>query len=200
MYEGLSRGIASPTPSVDSVDDLEDDLAIFGGQMRVLDRKSKNPHQRSPSMSSTSGSGSGSSPQTPSSNTTNLSPTSPSGGGMLGLGLGLPDVHPSLITYLNQDAVRRAVPQQQQQLGGDTVGSMVPVSSSDTAYEGPYERSHLVSGRSVSQFLLFISVGSWLLKWLLHSIRLIRRLRGTPLPRVPSRRVGAPRLSRDLTL
>ncbi|KIM39486.1 hypothetical protein M413DRAFT_446984 [Hebeloma cylindrosporum] len=146
VYEGLSHGIASPTPSVESADELEDDLAIFGGQMRVLDRKGKNPNQRSPSMSSSGhASASGSSPKTPSSNV-NVSPTSPSESGMLGLGLGLPDVHPSLITYLNQDAVRRAVSQQQQQHG--------PVSSSDTqsastsAHEGPYERSHLVSGRS----------------------------------------------------
>lgn len=163
MYEGLSRGIASPTPSVESVDDLEDDLAIFGGQMRVIDRKGKAPHQRSPSMSSSGhASASGSSPKTPSSTVTNLSPTSPSASGMLGLGLGLPDVHPSLITYLNQDAVRRAISQQQQQQqhGGDTVGSMGPASSSDTGYEGPYERSRLVSGRNVSQiFFSLISVG-----------------------------------------
>ena len=160
VYEGLSRGIASPTPSVESVDDLEDDLAIFGGQMRVIDRKGKAPHQRSPSMSSSGhASASGSSPKTPSSTVTNLSPTSPSASGMLGLGLGLPDVHPSLITYLNQDAVRRAISQQQQQHGGDTVGSMGPASSSDTGYEGPYERSRLVSGRNVSQlFFSLISV------------------------------------------
>jgi len=77
---------------------------------------------------------------------------------MLGLGLGLPDVHPSLITYLNQDAVRRAVPQQRH--GVDTVGSIGPVSYSDvqsgstSAYDGAYERSHLASGSSVSRFLI----------------------------------------------
>lgn len=162
MYEGLSRGIASPTPSVESVDDLEDDLAIFGGQMRVLDRKGKAPHQRSPSMSSSGQeSASGSSPRTPSSSVANLSPPSPSASGMLGLGLGLPDVHPSLITYLNQDAVRRVVSHQQQH-SVDTVGSMGTVSSSDTPYDGPYERNHLNSGRSVSPFF-HPSVGSWLL-------------------------------------
>ncbi|KAH9479083.1 putative transcriptional regulatory protein C1F7.11c [Psilocybe cubensis] len=98
----------------DNPEDIEDDLAIFGGQMKVLSRKGKmNAHQRS---SSTSGSitthSTVSSPQSQSPSSTNASPKLDSqAAAVLGLGLDFPDVHPSLITYLNQDAVRRAMTQ-----------------------------------------------------------------------------------------
>ncbi|KAF8962407.1 hypothetical protein BDZ97DRAFT_1824910 [Flammula alnicola] len=101
QFSGNNLGVET-TPSPGLIDDIEDDLAIFGGQMRVLDRKGKPPHQRSSSSSTGSAA---SSPQTPSSG--GVSPTS--GPAKLGFGLALPDVHPSLITYLNQDVVRRTM-------------------------------------------------------------------------------------------
>jgi len=68
--------------------------------------------------------------QTPSSNP-NPSPTLASATGVCDLGLRLPDVHPSLIIYLNQDAARRAASQQQQS-EDSMVDLMGPVSSSNT--------------------------------------------------------------------
>ena len=109
-YEQLSPGRVSPTeplnPPFVSVDDIEDDLAIFGGQMRVVDRKGK--HLRTPSVSILSGFAGGSS-QPGSSASGGLSPKTNEISAFWDLGLGLPDVHPSLIQYLNQDAVRKII-------------------------------------------------------------------------------------------
>ncbi|KAF8894235.1 fungal-specific transcription factor domain-containing protein [Gymnopilus junonius] len=129
---GMDTGAAEAARTISSpiVDDtIEDDLAIFGGQMRVLDRKGKGhghgitggDSRSSPSLSASSASVSptmGSS-QVPGASSSNSSiaglGTGANAGfggnlfGGLGFGLDLPDVHPSLITYLNQDAVRRAV-------------------------------------------------------------------------------------------
>lgn len=102
----------------DNPEDIEDDLAIFGGQMKLLSRKGKlNAHRRSPSTSGSVTTGSSvSSPQSQSSSSANASPTlGHQAAAVLGHGLELPDVHPSLITYLNQDAVRRAMAQGTQQ-------------------------------------------------------------------------------------
>ncbi|PPR00530.1 hypothetical protein CVT24_005504 [Panaeolus cyanescens] len=151
-----------------TMDDLEDDLAIFGGQMKVLDRKGKggaqgrpqqgsispqipqgpagspqqqrqrqrSSHRRSESItltlspgapSSTNGISSPVSPEgvsgspivpempPPSLGTTAATAAPPQGtqtdfqGNAWDLGTGLPEVHPSLITYLSQDVVKRAL-------------------------------------------------------------------------------------------
>jgi len=98
------------------MDELEDDLAIFGGQMKVLDRKGKHGHQKSSSVSgggsiTTATSNSGSASQSPASTpSSSVSPImNPTALNLGSMGLEMPDVHPSLITYLNQDAVRRAI-------------------------------------------------------------------------------------------
>lgn len=106
----------------DNPEDIEDDLAIFGGQMKVLSRKGKsNAHQRSTSTSgSVAASSSVGSPQSQSSSSTNVSPKlAPQAAAVLGLGMDFPEVHPSLIMYLNQDAVRRAMAQGAQQREGE---------------------------------------------------------------------------------
>jgi hypothetical protein len=88
-----------PVTPAGLIEDIEDDLAIFGGQMKVLNRKGKSPRQR---PSSTPGSPVGS-PEA----TTTASPQINST--VLGFGLRIPDVHPSLIRYLNQDIVKKTM-------------------------------------------------------------------------------------------
>lgn len=88
-----------PVTPAGLVEDIEDDLAIFGGQMKVLNRKGKSPGQRSPSNSgSPAGSPEATTAASPQMNST-----------VLGFGLGIPDVHPSLIRYLNQDIVKKTM-------------------------------------------------------------------------------------------
>lgn len=85
-----------------------DDLAIFGGQLRVLDRKGKQIHQTTvtPSLFV----------PFPTSISLTKNPITEfpksfedtiTTGDVFGSSL--PDLHPSLIEYLNQDAVRRAI-------------------------------------------------------------------------------------------
>ncbi|KAF5316353.1 hypothetical protein D9619_006856 [Psilocybe cf. subviscida] len=96
IYEKHSELHVAPAAAA-LTDDFEDDLAIFGGQLKILDRKDKG-HRRTASSPPTSSS----SPHTISSGG-----TSPILGA--GFNFGLPDVHPSLIAYLNQDAVKKTM-------------------------------------------------------------------------------------------
>jgi hypothetical protein len=96
IYEKHSD-LRVPPAAVSMTDDFEDDLAIFGGQLKILDRKDKG-HRRTASSPPTSSS-------TP--HTVSSGGTSPILGA--GFNFGLPDVHPSLIAYLNQDAVKKTM-------------------------------------------------------------------------------------------
>ncbi|KAF9477057.1 hypothetical protein BDN70DRAFT_862320 [Pholiota conissans] len=97
QFSGNSIDGESAT-SVGLIEDIEDDLAIFGGQMKVLKQKGKNSRSASTSSESPA-----SSPEATSSTSPKLNPA------MLGFGLGIPDVHPSLIRYLNQDSVKKTM-------------------------------------------------------------------------------------------
>ncbi len=73
------------------LNDAEDELAIFGGQTRVLTRKTKRKLTGTATVSS------------PESHSPEVTPTSPTS-----TFLSMPDVHPSLIEYLKHDSLRKS--------------------------------------------------------------------------------------------
>lgn len=129
------------TPAIDifDTDDIEDDLAIFGGQTRVLDRKGKQAQAQSQSQ-----------PQTPPQPQPNLqsnpllkspfsytylqpqshqSHQSSSSGSSSGSPTAEPDlsqVHPSLVSYVNHEQARTPGPQNVTPLTGGDGGRFFP--------------------------------------------------------------------------
>ncbi|KDR81167.1 hypothetical protein GALMADRAFT_222679 [Galerina marginata CBS 339.88] len=160
QFSALSNTGAGSEATSNQADDIEDDLAIFGGQMRVLDRKGKHGlghgHRRSPS--SATGSGGSASTDSPQASSASVSPTTHPAVLSLGFGLELPDVHPSLVAYLNQDAVRRAMQGQGQGTarsggggGGGRSQQAAPVSILIPEAEGPGSRARSSGGAGSGQ-------------------------------------------------
>lgn len=115
--------------SAQSLNDAEDELAIFGGQTRVLTRKTKRKFAGAATSVS--------SPETtsPSETTTNTPFSSPP----FNL-LPMPDVHPSLIEYLKHDSIRKSHMQPHPQTMSNSTNTS-PSASSNSQQRGSDTRS-----------------------------------------------------------
>ncbi|TFK37395.1 fungal-specific transcription factor domain-containing protein [Crucibulum laeve] len=135
--------------SAQATDDVEDELAIFGGHTRVIDKKPRSKYSGSSGMSDSShGSGSVS----PSSEHVDIKPTISAAMDTM------PEVHPSLVEYLSQDAVRRAhVPASPIQPNNMTGGNQqYPQDySSSNSQQQPNNRKQL--GEMYSNFMGYLA-------------------------------------------